>query len=85
MLLPDILEIRVLNVPTHTHKLKSAGKIIKPAKIEQLGQANQFSFNSSSLGYVRMLKRLTFTFSARDYLIDSAEAAVSLFHGVSLV
>ena len=36
-------------------KLKPAGKNNKAAKDEQLGQTGQFSFNSSSLGYVRML------------------------------
>ena len=40
-------------------KLKPAEKINKTAKNEQLGQTGQFSFNSSSLGYVRMLHGLT--------------------------
>ena len=36
-------------------KLKPAGKNNKTAKDEQLGQTSQFSFNTFSLGYVRML------------------------------
>ena len=57
MLLQDILEIRVLKVPpthTHTHKIKLAGKIIKPAMINR--RAKQVS---SLLINVRMLQRLT--------------------------
>ena len=74
-LLQDILEIRVFKVPTlkhtptHTHRLKSVGKIIKSTNMS--GWAKQVSslLNSSCLGYVRMLKRLTSTFSTTNYLI----------------
>ena len=85
MLLHDILEIRVLNVPKHTKKLKSAGKIIKPTKMNSW--AKQISSLLILLVWVMFVcyRDRPFTFSARDYLIDSAEAAVSLFHGVSLV
>ena len=57
MLFQDILEIRVLKVPTHKHKVKSVGKIIKPAKMNPW--AKQFSSLLILLINVRMLQRLT--------------------------
>ena len=62
MLLQDILEIRVLKVPpththTHTQKIKSVGKIIKPAKMNRW--AKQVSSLLILLINVRMLQRLT--------------------------
>ena len=79
MLLQDMLEIRVFKVPTlththphthtHTPRLKSAGKIIKPTNMNSWVKQVSSLLNSSSLGYVRMLKRLTCTFSTRNYVI----------------
>ena len=42
-----------------SHIKTSGKKNNKTAKDEQLGQTSQFSFNSSSLGYVRMPHGLT--------------------------
>ena len=44
---------------THTQIHKISAKSNQAGKDEQLGQASQFSFDSSSLGYVRMLQGLT--------------------------
>ena len=44
---------------THTQIHKISAKNNQAGKDEQLGRASQFSFNSSSLGYVRMLQGLT--------------------------
>ena len=69
-----------------SQKLKPAGKNNKTAKDEQLGQTNQFSFNSSSLGYVRMLHGRPSTFYGRDLTsFEFCGRAVWVFHGVSLV
>ena len=55
-------------------KLKPAGKNNKTAKDEQLGRKSQFSFNSSSLVYVRMLHDshdtlISLLMNSFDYLI----------------
>ena len=42
---------------TQIHKISAKNN--QAGKDEQLGKASQFSFNSSSLGYVRMLQGLT--------------------------
>ena len=58
MLLQDILEIRVLKVPpTHTNKIKLAGKIIKSATMNSW--AKQVSSLLILLINVRMLQGLT--------------------------
>ena len=55
-------------------KLKPAGNNNKTAKDEQLGQTSQFSFNSSSLGYVRLLHGLTLYIFRQGLLhLNSAE------------
>ena len=46
-------------VHTHIQIHKISAKNNQAGKDEQLGRASQFSFNSSSLGYVRMLQGLT--------------------------
>ena len=50
---------RHLPIYTYTNIHKISAKSNQAGKDEQLGQASQFSFNSSSLGYVRMLQGLT--------------------------
>ena len=84
MLLQDILEIRVLKVPTHTHthKIKSLGKIIKPAKMNR--EASQFSFNYfNQCSYAAEIDPLHFPPGTTS--LEFCGGAVSLFHGVSLV
>ena len=46
-------------VHTHIQIHKISAKNNQAGKDEQLGRASQFSFNFSSLGYVRMLQGLT--------------------------
>ena len=46
-------------VHTHIQIHKISAKNNQAGKDEQLARASQFSFNSSSLGYVRMLQGLT--------------------------
>ena len=46
-------------VHAHIQIHKISAKNNQAGKDEQLGRASQFSFNSSSLGYVRMLQGLT--------------------------
>ena len=62
-LLQDIFRPRLVKSTqgtyVHTQIHKISAKNNQAGKDEQLGQASQFSFNSSSLGYVRKLQGLT--------------------------
>ena len=70
-----VCSVRVCVCFKSLKKLKPAGKNNKTAKDEQLGQTSQFSFNSSCLGYVRMLHDshdtlISLLVNSSDYLIN---------------
>ena len=72
-------------------KLKPAGKIIRPSKMDSWAkQVSSLLINSSSLGYVLLLHGLIlYIFRQRLPHWNSAEGLfrywLSVFHGVSLV